>query len=76
MNKDEFEYVVEKVKSLITTLCPDDKLDSIKIQLLMNKHQMPCGYYRAGMVYDRLIEDGFLIRDCNNLGATVNKNKT
>ena len=39
----------------------------------MNKHKMPCGFHRAGIVYDRLIEDGFLIRDTINLGAFVNK---
>lgn len=73
MNKDEFEYYVEKVKNLIVSLYNEDKIDSIKLQLLMNKHKMPCGYYRAGIVYDRLIEDGFLIRDTKNLGAFVNK---
>ena len=39
----------------------------------MNKNGMPCGYHRAGIVYDRLIKDGFLIRDTKNLGAFVNK---
>lgn len=73
MNKDEFEYYVEKVKSLIVSLYNEDKIDSIKLQLLMNKHKMPCGFHRAGIVYDRLIEDGFLIRDTINLGAFVNK---
>ena len=73
MNKDEFEYYVEKVKNLIFSLYNEDKIDSIKLQLLMNKHKLPCGYHRAGIVYDRLIEDGFLIRDTKNLGAFVNK---
>ena len=73
MNKDEFEYYVEKVKNLIFSLYNEDKIDSIKLQLLMNKHKMPCGYHRAGIVYDRLIEDGFLIRDTKNLGAFLNK---
>lgn len=73
MNKDEFEYCVEKVKNLIVSLYSEDKVDSIKLQLLMNKNGMPCGYHRAGIVYDRLIKDGFLIRDTINLGAFVNK---
>jgi hypothetical protein len=32
---------------------------------------MPAGYIIAMKVYDRLIEDGFLIRDENNLGAYI-----
>jgi len=69
-----FEYYVEKTKSILSqTMSEGEKLDHIKIQLFLNRHQMPAGYNIAMKVYDRLIEDGFLIRDENNLGAYIKK---
>lgn len=67
-----FEYQVQKVKDLLSALSTkNEKLDYTKIQLLMNRHNMPTGYNRAMKVYDKLIEEGFLVRDKNNLGAYI-----
>ena len=76
MNKVDysFEWYVEKTKSILSkTLSKGEKIDQIKIQLFMKRHQMPAGYNRAMKMYERLCNDGFLIRDTKNLGAYINR---
>ena len=68
------EWYVEKTKSILSqTVAECEKIDCMKIQILMNRNQMPSGYNKAMKVYEKLIEDGFLVRDKNNLGAYINK---
>jgi hypothetical protein len=50
-----------------------EKIDYIKIQILMNRNQMTAGYNMAMKVYDKLIENGFLVRDENKFGAYIKK---
>lgn len=67
MKEEMLEYYTEQTKKLIKELPPYIvKIDSNKIQI-MNK----IGYNMAGKVYDKLIEEHYLIRDRKNLCSYI-----
>lgn len=67
MNEEMLKYYTEQTKKLIKALPPYIvKIDRNKIQI-MNK----IGYNMAGKVYDKLIDEHYLIRDRKNLGSYI-----
>lgn len=70
----ELEWQYEKTKDLLIALCQkEEKMDHLKLQVLMKRNHIPTGYNKAMKFYDRLCDEGVLIRDTKNLGAYINK---